>query len=109
MQERRGDSPIYSEKRISEINELRTLIFGLELDEGIRLVVSLPGYESGAFAFVTKCDDKYCISIREIVKDKETGKAVPGGKEEWKYFESGESVWEFVSKILKRPLEAYYY
>lgn len=98
----------YSERKITQVRELKTLLWGMELDEGIRFMADYPGYEKGAFVFVTKCDDKYCISIKDKVSD-ESGELVPGGKEQWKYFETAEAAWNFISKLLKHPFEAYYY
>jgi hypothetical protein len=99
----------YSERKITQIRELKTLLWGLELDEGIRFVAEIPGYEKGAFVFVTKCDDKFCVNIKEKVMDEATKEFVPGGKEQWKYFEKAEAAWNYISKFLKPPFEAFYY
>ncbi|HKW04359.1 MAG TPA: hypothetical protein VJN71_03570 [Nitrososphaerales archaeon] len=81
----------------------------MELDEGIRFVASVTGFEHGAFFFVTKNDDRLCISIKERVFDQVANEYVPGKKERWKYFEKAEAAWQFISKYLKPPFEAYYY
>jgi hypothetical protein len=99
----------YSERKITQLRELKTIIWGLDLDEGIRFIVDLPGYKDGAFLFLTKGDDKYCVSLKERVLDEKGGQFVPGGKEQWKYFETAETAWAYVSKFLKTPIEAYYY
>jgi len=99
----------YSERKITQLRELKTIIWGLDLDEGLRFSVDYPGYKDGAYLFLTKCDDKYCTSIRERVLDTSANQFYPGGKEQWKYFETAETAWVFVSKFLKNPIEAYYY
>jgi hypothetical protein len=99
----------YSERKITQVREIKTLLWGLDLDEGIRFVADISGYEKGAFVFVTKCDDKYCINIKEKVLDETTKEFVPGGKERWKYFERAEAAWDYISKDLKPPFEAFYY
>ncbi len=99
----------YSERKITQIRELKTLLWGLDLDEGIRFVADVPGFEKSAFVFVTKCDDKYCISVKEQTLDETTGEKVPGGKEQWKYFETAEAAWNYISKLLKHPFEVFYY
>ncbi len=99
----------YSEKKIEHIKELKTLLWGLDLDEGIRLVAQYPTYENGAFIFLTKSDSQYCVNIKNRVVDDKSGVFVPGEKEQWKYFETAEDAWSFISKYLKTPLEAYYY
>jgi hypothetical protein len=103
------ESSRYSERKITQVREIKTLLWGLDLDEGIRFVANIPGYEKGAFVFITKCDDKYCINIKEKVLDEATKDYIPGGKEQWKYFETAEAAWNYVSKYLKPPFEAYYY
>jgi hypothetical protein len=104
-----GSKESYAERKITQIRELKTLMWGLDLDEGIRFITELPGYEKGAFVFVTKCDDKFCVNIKEKLVDEATGEPVPGGKEQWKYFETAEAAWNYVSKMLKHPFEAFYY
>ncbi len=104
-----GKKPSYSERRISQVRELKTLIWALDLDEGIRFIADFLNYKDGAFVFITKCDDKFCVSIKERVFDKSLNEFVPGAKEQWKYFETAESAWNYVNKLLRMPLEAYYY
>jgi hypothetical protein len=99
----------YKERKITQMKELKLLFWGLDLDEGIRLVADVPGYENGAFVFATKCDDKLCISIKERVFDKNVNEYVPGGKEQWKYFEKADAAWQYFGRFLKQPFEAYYY
>ena len=100
----------YSERKITQTRELKTLLWGLDLDEGIRFTTEYPGYPNGAFVFITKCDDnKFCVNIKEKVMDEATKEFVPGGKEQWKYFETAEAAWNFISKYLKPPFEAFYY
>jgi hypothetical protein len=99
----------YSERKITQIRELKTLLWGLDMDEGLRFTAEMPGYENGAFVFVTKCDDRLCVNIKERIKDPSTNEFVPGGKEQWKYFETPEAAWNYVTKLLKPPFEAYYY
>jgi len=99
----------YSERKITQIRELKNLLWGLDLDEGIRFVAEVPGFEKSAFVFVTKCDDKYCISVKEQIRDETSSELIPGGKEQWKYFETAEAAWNYMSKLLKHPFEAFYY
>ncbi|MHB8568436.1 MAG: hypothetical protein ACYC7D_10485 [Nitrososphaerales archaeon] len=99
----------YDERKITQLRELKTIVWGLDLDEGIRFAAELPGYRDGAFVFLTKGDDRYCVSIKERTLDEKMNRYVPGGKEQWKYFETAESAWTYVSKFLKVPFEAYYY
>lgn len=99
----------YSERKITQLRELKTLFWSLDLDEGIRFVADVPGYEKGAFVFLTKCDDRFCINTKERVLDPATNQFVPGTKEQWKYFETAEAAWNYASKYLKPPIEAYYY
>ena len=99
----------YNERRITQLRELKTIVWGLDLDEGIRFVVDMQGFKDGAFLFLTKSDDKYCVSIKERVYDERDQQFVPGDKDQWKYFETAETAWAYVSKLLKTPLEAYYY
>ena len=97
----------YGERKITQLRELKTIVWGLELDEGLRFEVDMSNYKNGAFLFLTKCDDRYCVSIkeRELVGER----YVPGGREQWKYFETAESAWAYINKYLKNPLEVYYY
>ena len=106
--EKKNGAP-YNERKITQVKELKTLLWGLDLDEGIRFVANVPGYEHGAFFFVTKCDDRLCVSIKERVFDKDANDYIPGSKEQWKYFEKAEAAWLFISKYLKPPFEAFYY
>jgi hypothetical protein len=99
----------YGERKLTQIKEVKTLVWGLELDEGLRFEAEVAGYADKAFVFVTKCDDKLCVTIKERVYDKVIGKHVPGGKEQWKYFETPEAAWQYISKLLKPPFEVYYY
>jgi hypothetical protein len=99
----------YGEKKITQLKELKMLVWGLDLDEGIRFIAKVPGYDDKCFVFVTKCDDKICVTTKERIYDKESKHYVPGGKELWKYFETPEAAWEYVSKLLETPVEAYYY
>jgi len=104
-----ASKPGYSERKITQLREFKNLVWGLELDEGIRWIADYPNYKDGAFLFLTKCDDKYCVSIKERVFDKAMNDFVPGGKEQWKYFETAESAWNYISKTLRTPIEAFYY
>ncbi len=104
-----GEESGYSERKITQLRELKTLFWGLDLDEGIRFVAEVPGYEKGAFVFLTKCDVRFCINIKELVLDPTSNQYVPGSKEQWKYFETAEAAWNFANKYLKSPIEAYYY
>jgi hypothetical protein len=99
----------YKERKITDLEELKLLISGLDLDEGIRFVAELPGYEHGAFVFITKSGGKFCANIKERVPDGPSGGYVPGKREEWKYFTKPHEAWNFVSKLLKPPIEAFYY
>jgi hypothetical protein len=99
----------YSERLITNIRELKTLVLGLDLDEGIRFVADIEGYEKGAFVFLTKCGEELCVSIKERVLDKSSRAYVPGAREEWKYFKTPEEAWAFIVKLVKEPIRAYYY
>lgn len=99
----------YYERKITSLDELKTLLWGLDLDEGIRFTAEVPGRTGKSFVFVTKCDEKICISTKDRIFDKGLNKYVPGGKEEWKYFDEIDDAWRFVSELLKAPIEAYYY
>jgi hypothetical protein len=107
--EDQADSGRYSERKITQTKELKTLLWGLDLDEGIRFQADIPGYREGAFVFVTKCDDRYCVNIKERVYDEGSKEYMPAGKEQWKYFETAEAAWNYISKYLRPPFEAYYY
>lgn len=104
-----GGQEGYSERKITQLRELKTLFWGLDLDEGIRFVADVPGYQNGAFVFATKCDDRFCINMKERILDPESSQYVPGNKEQWKYFETAETAWNYANKYLKSPIEAYYY
>lgn len=91
------------------MRELKTLFWGLDHDEGLRFVSDSAGYEKGAFVFVTRNEDKFCVNVRERVLDEKSKDFVPGSKEQWKYFETAEAAWNYTSKFLKSPLEVYYY
>ncbi len=99
----------YSERKITQLKELKTLLWGLDLDEGIRFIADMPGYPEGAFVFLTRCEDRFCISMKERVLDKGLNEYIPGGKEQWKYFETPDAAWQYLMKLLKPPFEAYYY
>jgi hypothetical protein len=99
----------YHERKITDLEQLKLLVSGLDLDEGIRFLAELSGYDQGAFVFLTRTGGKFCANIKERVKDSKTGEYVPGKKEEWKYFMKPSEAWSFVSKLLKPPIEAYYY
>jgi hypothetical protein len=102
-------SSTYGERKITQMKELKLLFYGLDLDEGIRIVAEMSGYPNGAFVFATRCGDKLCVSVKERVLDKELNDYVPGGKEQWKYFETPDAAWQYYSKFVKQPIEAYYY
>lgn len=106
---RKEEPQDYAERKITQIRELKTLVWGLDLDEGIRFVADVPAYEKGAFVFLNKSDDRFCVNIKERILDPVTKEMVPGQKEQWKYFETAESAWNFISKYVKPPFEAYYY
>ena len=108
-QKSEGGVPDYAERKITQLRELKALFWGLDLDEGIRFIAEVPGYEKGAFIFLNKSDDMYCINIKERVLDPESNQLIPGEKEQWKYFETPETAWNYVSKYLKSPIEAFYY
>jgi hypothetical protein len=99
----------YGERKVTKLNELKSLVWALDLDEGIRFVAKVHGYPGKSFVFITKCDDKVCVTIKERILDKSLNEYVPGGKEEWKYFETPESAWEYITTFLPAPVEAYYY
>jgi hypothetical protein len=99
----------YGERKVTTLDELKTLLWGLDLDEGIRFTAEVPGRTGKSFVFVTKCYEKICVSTKERIFDKGLNKFVPGGKEEWKYFENAEEAWMFITGLLKAPIEAYYY
>jgi hypothetical protein len=105
MEEKRG----YEERKITQLKELKAIIWGLDLDEGVRFVADIPGYPEGAFVFITKCEDRICISMKERILDKSSNQYLPGAKEQWKYFETPEAAWQYTMKLLKQPFEAYYY
>jgi hypothetical protein len=99
----------YGERKITELNELKNLVWALDLDEGIRFVANVPGHQGKSFVFITKCDDKLCVSVKERILDKSLNQYVPGENGEWKYFETPESAWEYIRELLPSPIEAYYY
>lgn len=99
----------YSERKITQMRELKTLFWGLDHDEGLRFVSDSAGYEKGAFVFVTKSEDRFCVNVRERILDEKSNQFIPGPKEQWKYFETPESAWNYTSKYLRTPLEVYYY
>ncbi|MDH2900806.1 MAG: hypothetical protein PXY39_07515 [archaeon] len=99
----------YGERKIAQLDELKTLVWGLDLDEGIRFSANVPDHPGKSFVFITKCEDKICVTIKERILDKSLNQYVPGGKEEWKYFETPESAWQYITKLLSPPFEAYYY
>jgi hypothetical protein len=99
----------YGERKITQQDELKSLVWGLELDEGIRFLANVPDHPAKSFIFITKCDEKICVTIKERIFDKLLNEYVPGGREEWKYFETSELAWEYITKLLKPPIEAYYY
>lgn len=99
----------YSEKRINDLQELKLLVWSLELDEGIRFVTEMPEYRDGAFVFLTKSGGRFVANIKERVFDETLGNYVPGSHEEWMYFDKAQDVWSFVTKLLKPQFEAFYY
>lgn len=105
----RGQRTGYSERRVTDLQELKALVWGLELDEGIRFVTQVPEYKDGAFVFLTKSGGRYVANIKERVFDQTLGNFIPGTQEHWTYFEKSYEVWNFVTKLLKPQFEAYYY
>jgi hypothetical protein len=99
----------YGERKITNLDDLKNLVWALDLDEGIRFVSNSSRPQGKSFVFITKCEDKLCISIKERIFDRSLNQYVPGGKEEWKYFETPEEAWQFITGVLPTPLEAYYY
>src|SRR5579871_81490 len=101
----------YGERKITNIEELKTLVWGLDLDEGIRFIEEVPGRPGKSFVFITKCGEQICITTKERIFDRAMNKYVPGGHEEWKYFNTPEEAWKYiVGDLLKKsPIEAYYY
>lgn len=99
----------YAERKITHLKELKNLFFSLDHDEGIRFEADIPGYPNKAFVFTTRCDDKICVILEERVFDKNVSAFVPGGREQWKYFETRKAAWQYVTKLLNPPIQAYYY
>ncbi|MDG6996142.1 MAG: hypothetical protein JRN52_09465 [Nitrososphaerota archaeon] len=99
----------YREKKITDLQELKLLVWGMELDEGIRFVADMPPYENGAFVFLTKSGGRFIANAKERVYDEASRNYIPGSKEEWKYFDKPHEVWNFVTKLLKPQFEAFYY
>ncbi|MCL4519271.1 MAG: hypothetical protein M1587_08755 [Thaumarchaeota archaeon] len=103
------DESGYSEKKITDIQELKLLVWGMDLDEGIRFVTEIPGYKEGAYVFLTRSEGKFIANVKERVFDESSKNYLPGSKEEWKYFDRPNEAWSFVTKFLGPKFEVFYY
>ena len=99
----------YTDRHIRGFPLLKTLIGALDLDEGIRIQGKVRGFARGGYIFVTKSRGRYCVNICEQLKDPRSGTYVPGGREEWYYFEGAVAVLRCIRPILKSPLLAWAY
>lgn len=99
----------YQEKRIRSTQELRRLIDALELDEGIRVLGALKGFEDGGFIFVTRSRGTYCVNFCGRVYEPSLGARVPGGKEEFHHVSSSMAVWDMIKGKSAAPFQAVIY
>ncbi len=99
----------YREHRVRSVKELRNLIDGLDLDEGIRIVGDLNGFLHGGFIFIVKSRGRYCVNFCDRLLDKKLGGYVPGGREEFHYAALPEEVWAIVKDKFASPLKAVTY
>jgi len=88
---------------------LLDFIQALDEDEGIRVEGNLENHENGGFVFVGYYRGSYCVNICDRVWSERLRKYVPGGKDEWYYFDAPRQAFDFALKEAKRPLRAWLY
>jgi hypothetical protein len=99
----------YSERRIDSLEALTSLMQGMDLDEGIRIVGQVEGFKGGGFIFVAKSGSRYCINICDRILDPAKKTYFVGGNDEWWYFDTFEKAWQKLKPLLSNPMEAYSY
>lgn len=100
---------LYSERPISHERDLFDFIKALDEDEGIRIDGNLKNHQNGGFIFVGIYRGSYCVNICDKVWSTKLRKHIPGGKDEWYYFDTAKQAFDFVMKEAKRPLRAWLY
>lgn len=99
----------YTDTRIHGFSRLETLVGALDIDEGIRIQGKVRGFARGGYVFVTKSRGRYCVNVCEQVLDTGSRKYIPGGREEWYYFDGAAAVLGYIRPIIKTPLLAWAY
>ncbi len=100
---------LYSERPVRNEHDLLDFIQALDEDEGIRVEGNLENHENGGFVFVGYYRGSYCVNICDRVWSERLRKYVPGGKDEWYYFDAPRQAFDFALKEAKRPLRAWLY
>jgi len=100
---------LYSERPINNERDLLDFIEALDEDEGVRIEGNLRNHENGGFVFVGTYRGSYCVNICDKVWAPKLRQYVPGGRDEWYYFDKGKEAFRFVLKEAKRPLRAWLY
>ncbi len=99
----------YSERSITNENDLLDFINALDEDEGVRIVGNLTNHVGGGFIFVGYYRGSYCVNICDRAWNSQLRKYVTGGKDEWYYFDTGKQAFNFVMREAKRPVRAWLY
>ncbi|MAH21929.1 MAG: hypothetical protein CMO12_03865 [Thaumarchaeota archaeon] len=99
----------YTDTRINGFSRLETLVRALDIDEGIRIQGKVRGFARGGYVFVTRSRRQFCVNVCEQVVDTGSGKYIPGGREEWYYFDDAAAVLRYIRPIIETPLLAWAY
>lgn len=96
----------YKEKKIKSIREAMEV---LDPDSGIRLRTKLKRNNNEKFVFITRSGGRYVVNTADPVLDKSSGKEVPGGREDWLFFDTCEEAWQALNNLIIIPMEAWLY
>ncbi|MCS7142918.1 MAG: hypothetical protein NZ920_03875 [Aigarchaeota archaeon] len=97
------------ERQLRSWRELRRAIEGLEHDEGIRIEAPLKVLRRRSYVFISRSDGTYIVNRTERVYDRRLRGFVPGGKEEWAFFDDPAQLLLHINQNFRRPLKAWIY
>ena len=99
----------FSERRIKSLRDLKRIINSLDLDEGVRVLGCFTDLRGGGFIFINKASKDYCVNTVERIYDNVSRDYVPGGKEIFFYYQTGEEVIKYIKKNASKPIKAWIY
>ncbi len=100
---------LYAERPIRTQRDLRDYIGALDEDEGVRIEGHSKEHANGGFVFVGTYRGSYCVNLCDKVWNSKLRKYLPGGNDEFLYFETANEAFDYVKKLARRPLRAWLY